>query len=301
MNFIKENIRYCPIKDEITEKHGVSCNIIRFDEIHSLISGNKLFKLSRYIDEFHQKQKNGILTAGGAYSNHLAATAHYCKINNIPCIGIVRGERPDKLSHTLLQCEKDCMQLVFVSREAYQSISNSEEIALTYANANNHLFIPEGGYGKLGAMGACNMTKYFSNLNPSHVILPVGTGTTMAGIMSSITPQTEIIGVPVLKGMHDIGTRLSFMLESSDFNRLNIWDEFHFGGYAKYNQELIDFMNLFHQIHSVPTDFVYTGKMMFGLFDKIKKGYFNSGSNIIVIHTGGLQGNLSLPAGLLNY
>ena len=172
---------------------------------------------------------------------------------------------------------------------------------MKYADVKNHLFIPEGGFGETGAVGASDMSTYFSHLNPTHIIVPVGTATTLAGLMHSADKSTNIIGVSVLKGFTDIYERLSAMLQNPAFNQLTIWDDFHFGGYAKYNNELLDFMNDLYRAHKIPTDFVYTGKMMYALMIKIKSGYFKKGSRIVMIHTGGLQGNLSLPAGTLMY
>ncbi|MEO5890459.1 MAG: pyridoxal-phosphate dependent enzyme [Ferruginibacter sp.] len=272
--------------------------MLRLDEIHPVISGNKLFKLYYFMQKALQ-EKNGIVTFGGAYSNHLVATACLCKDAGLKCTGIVRGERPLSLSHTLIACIEYGMTLKFISRQEYDQKDEPDFLQKIKEEYKNYLVIPEGGYDPLGAAGAALIMSLVKK-DASHICCAVGTATTLSGLSLALKNNQQLIGIPVLKNMHDLQQRMSFLTEQL-FNpqQLQIIDNYHFGGYAKRTPELISFMNFFYQKHALPTDFVYTGKLMFGIIDSIKKDFFPKGSNIICIHTGGLQGNLSLPKGSL--
>ncbi len=275
----------------LTEK-GITLSILRLDTIHKEVSGNKIFKLHFFIEECLKSSQKKILTFGGAYSNHLAATAFECADKNIACVGIVRGEEPKVLSHTLLRCKELGMKLVFVDRHNYAILPNTIGHQLLKNDYADYTIIPEGGYDKKGADGASLIMDIVNKYAPTHVCTCVGTGTTLAGLVQNNPKNIEIIAVPVIKNMTDINDRILY-LTSRNYSH-TIWSEYHFGGYAKYNEELLNFMNTFFTETTIPLDFVYTAKMMYGMLDKIKKNYFEKGSNIICLHTGGLQGNYSL-------
>lgn len=296
LHFKSNHIEISLLKNEYFQQKKVSVGVVRFDKINDLISGNKLFKLSEYIQLAQKENKTGIITKGGPYSNHLAATAHYTHLIGLKSMGLVRGEKPSNLSHTLQQCQQDKMELIYLSRTDYDSIQNSEDLAPYITDYASFCFIPEGGQGARGAIGASGMYECIGPFNPTHIVVPVGTATTLSGVLWASDNHIQIIGVSVLKGFTDIKERMLSMLPEShsSLDRMTIWEEYHFGGYAKKNTELLEFMNLFYKDFSIPTDFVYTGKMMFAVFDKIKTNYFPEGSRIACIHTGGLQGNLSL-------
>ena len=148
--------------------------------------------------------------------------------------------------------------------------------------------------------GAKEITNFFDCKNYTHICCPIGTATTFAGLIHGCNDPTEIVGFPVLKNMTDIPQRLK-KLNVDETKKNVVINNYHFGGYAKKTKELITFMNTFYKDNKIPLDFVYTGKMMFGVVDLIDKNYFLPGSNILCIHTGGLQGNRSLPEGMLNF
>jgi 1-aminocyclopropane-1-carboxylate deaminase len=273
------------VQDSLFVQKKVSLHVLRLDELHEHVSGNKLFKLHYFLQQVKQENKKGIVTFGGAYSNHLVATAFACQQQNIQAIGIIRGEKPATLSHTLQQCLQFNMQLHFVSRASYASF----EAGIF----EDFLAVPEGGFGTIGANGAAHIMNYINHLPYTHVCCAVGTATTLAGLCKQNTTVKNIIAVPAIKNMTDISDRLQQMGVTE--NNFAVENSFHFGGYAKYTNELLNFMNWFYQISQVPTDFVYTGKLMYTIFKMIDADYFDKGSNIICIHTGGLQGNLSLP------
>lgn len=279
----------------------VQLSVLRLDMIHPVISGNKIFKLHYFIEAAKAAQHKCIITFGGAYSNHLAATAYACKRCGIKCIGIVRGEKPAALSHTLQFCMQQEMELQFVTRQQY---TNKEIEPLLQHLQDTHggcTIIPEGGYGPAGAEGAALIHTLIKPHSCTHICTAVGTATTAAGILSGCTTET-VVCVPVLKGMTDIEDRIAHCSNGPvKNNQLQILSNYHFGGYAKKTPELIAFMNDVWQQHQLPTDFVYTAKMMYAVIDKIKQGWFAPGSNILCLHTGGLQGNLSLPKATLLY
>lgn len=286
------------IKNELTESKQLSVSIVRFDQIHPIISGNKIFKLHYFLQD--HKAGNTLITFGGAYSNHLVATAFACKEKRIPCIGIVRGEKPANFSRTLNDCINYGMQLKFLDRTLYnnkESADFTKQLKQDYGK--NISIIPEGGYHPKGAAGAALMMSHIPS-PATHICCASGTATTFAGLLLKKQPHQKIVALPVLKGMHDFAERLQYLTgQSYGSNHLYITDQYHFGGYAKKTPQLLAFMNEIYRQFAIPTDFVYTGKMLFAVLDLIKKDFFPNGSNIVCVHTGGLQGNSSLPAGTL--
>lgn len=291
MLFDIHNITFDELNGPLLQQKNIQLTVARLDKIHPVVSGNKLFKLHYFLEEYAAGNYTMIRTFGGAYSNHLVATAFACKKLQIPCTGIVRGEKPATLSPTLLQCLEYDMKLEFVSREEYAGMTNQR------AHDKNMLQIPEGGFHPLGAKGASLIMDGIQGKNPTHICMAVGTATTLAGILQKAGNAQEIIAVPVLKGMEDIKERLGILNGKSTYDQLKIWNDYHFGGYAKKTNGLLDFMNELYAAYYLPTDFVYTAKMMYAVWDVINKNYFPPGSRIVCLHTGGLQGNRSLPAG----
>ena len=286
------------INDDIIKKN-ISLTVARLDKIHEDVSGNKLFKLYYYIEECFRSSHKTLLTFGGAFSNHLVATAFLCKQKKIKSIGIVRGEEPKILSHTLTKCKHLGMHLKFMSRQEYKDFdSNEEDIAALHESFGDFTMVPEGGYHAVGAKGASIIMDVIETGKFSHICTAVGTATTFAGLLLKKHHDQEIIGIPVIKNMLDITERLNYLGIAANEKPI-IFSEYHFGGYAKHTKELLSFMNKFFAETHIPTDFVYTAKIMYAIYDKIKCGYFASGSNILCIHTGGLQGNKSLPQGTL--
>ena len=293
------NISLQKIESNLLTQKKINLSILRLDKIHEHVSGNKLFKLHFYVEECLQSDHKTMLTFGGAYSNHLVATAFLCNQKNIKSIGIVRGEEPAQLSHTLHKCKALGMQLQFISREEYKNINNDAEYLSLKKMYGDCTIVSEGGYGYLGAKGASLIMDILKNENPSYVCTCVGTATTLAGLCMNKIGSEKIIAIPVIKNMMDIFTRIEALTQLSAEKDLIVFNDYHFGGYAKHNEELINFMNQFYINYNVPTDIIYTAKMMYGMMDKIANNYFEKESKIVCIHTGGLQGNYSLPTGTL--
>ncbi len=294
MHLPLNDITFDEIKADFLADNNITLTVLRLDKIHKEVSGNKLFKLHYYIDACLLSNHKTLLTFGGAYSNHLAATAFLCKEKDIKSIGIVRGEEPKNLSHTLAYCKDQGMELCFVSRDAYKKVSDSNLVPLLKQTYGEFTLIPEGGYDQTGANGASKIMDLLGNKTPSHICVSVGTGTTLAGLLLNSDKVKNIIAVTAIKNMNDIDKRLIHLIKLYPKEKLSIFRDYHFGGYAKYNDELLSFMNDFYAQYKIPTDFVYTAKMMYAIIQKIKEGYFEKNSNIMCLHTGGLQGNGSL-------
>ncbi len=283
---------------KMLQEKNIRLHVLRLDEIHPIISGNKLFKLHYFLEDITGQK---VITFGGAYSNHLVATAYACKEKNIECIGIVRGERPGIISHTLQHCMEYGMQLQFISRDEYDKKDSPGFIKALKLYYGNCIIIPEGGYDILGTKGAAGIMDHIP-ADVTYICCAVGTATTIAGLSLYTKIHQKIIAFPALKGMRDIEQRLHYLTNGKfDPLEIHIEDRYHFGGYAKKTGELISFMNQLYKEHQLPTDFVYTGKMMYGVMDMISRDLFKPGSNICCIHTGGLQGNLSLPKNTLTF
>jgi len=281
----------------ILTKKNIILSVLRLDKIHPVISGNKWFKLQYYFNKAKQDNRDHIATFGGAYSNHIIATAAAGKMLGYKTTGIIRGEKPLAISPTLSQAVEFGMELFFISREDYRNKVLPGEIK---NKSDEIFFINEGGYGIDGAKGASEILDYCKKENYSHIACAVGTSTMMAGLIKACSMDQKIIGISVLKNNVSIENDLRDLLSPEEKTKdFKIIYSYHFGGYAKYTTELIDFMNDFYRVTSIPSDFVYTGKLFFGINDMIKNDSFPRGSKILIVHSGGLQGNLSLQKGTL--
>lgn len=278
------------ISEPLFDDAGIDITMVRLDQIHEIISGNKLFKLWHYLQEASPNPNSRLVTYGGPWSNHLVATAYAAKLCGIKSKGIVRGEAPLQLSQTLLDCLEYGMELQFINRSAYATQ------CLTEGWSANDLYIPEGGYSLWGAQGAAMI----AGLLPAadHYCLAAGTGTTVAGLCLGLYKK-NILCVPAIKNMSDLETRINSLAPEYECT-ITIDNRFHFGGFAKYDPSLVSFMNEFYDKHHVPLDVVYTGKLMYTVSQLASEGAFPHGAKICCLHTGGLQGNRSLK-GMLTY
>lgn len=303
MHFVKmkglqfENIFTQTIHADWLQKNNARLDVLRLDKLHETVSGNKWFKLKYYLSDAKQKNYSTIATFGGAFSNHIVATAFACKEEGLKSIGIIRGEEPAILSHTLQTAKHYGMQLEFVTRALY---NDTDLIKQTFENV---YWVEEGGYGAYGVKGAKEILSFAPEVEKySHIVCAVGTGTMMAGIIEAAQLHQKIIGVSVMKGNYTLLDKVETMLSPADKNKsYSIEHDYHFGGYAKHPPQLIAFMNAMWLQHQLPTDIVYTSKTFFATQDLIKKNIIPAGSNVLMIHSGGLQGNLSLPEKTLDF
>lgn len=272
----------------ILAEKQISLTIKREDLLHPLLSGNKFRKLKYNLIEAINQGCDTILTFGGAYSNHIAAVAYAGKSNGFKTIGIIRG---DELSEkweanpTLKLASDYGMQLKFVSRNDYRNKDNPSYLKKLRHELTSSYILPEGGTNALAVRG-CEEILTPGDAGFDVICCAVGTGGTLAGIINSALENQHVLGFPALKG--------NFLSEDiRNFALKDGWElipDYHFGGYAKVNTELVDFVNAFKQRTYIPLDPVYTGKMVFGILDLIKKDYFLPKTKIMAIHTGGLQG-----------
>ncbi len=294
INYLKTPIQ--EINDPLFEELGIRLLIKREDLNHPEISGNKWWKLKYNIEEALHVNSHTLLTFGGAYSNHIFATAAAAHEAGFKSIGIIRGEETLPLNATLSFAKRKGMRLHYVSREDYRH--KSEEIFIE--NLKSHFgefyMIPEGGTNELAVKGCEEFSKkVLCEIDCDCVCLPVGTGGTIAGIIKGLKGKKEVIGFSALKGGTFLEEEVKNFLKShaSHLKNWKINLDYHFGGYSKRTQELENFISRQWKDHELPLDEVYTSKMIFGIYDLIVKGDFSRGTTILALHTGGLQGRIN--------
>lgn len=270
-----------------TAKTGIRLLIKREDQNHPFVSGNKWWKLKYNLEEALKIGQATVLTFGGAYSNHIYATAAAAYELGLKSIGIIRGEETKPLNHTLAFAESQGMMLQYVSREAYRQKTEEAFIQSLRHQFGDFYLIPEGGTNELAAKGCAEFAAQLSaDVDFNYLCLPLGTGGTMAGMVEGLESK-KIIGFPVLKGATFLEDEITKYTSKHNWQLMY---DYHFGGYAKITKELTEFIDQFEKQFNIPLDPIYTSKMMFGVMDLIKKNFFEAGSTILVIHTGGLQG-----------
>lgn len=281
------------IRDEITTRAAVSLFIKREDLNHPSIQGNKYWKLLYNIEEAKRLNRKTLITFGGAFSNHIHATAAAGKAAGLQTVGIIRGERIAPLNYTLASAEAYGMELHFISRTAYRNKDENSFLNDLNTRFPNSYIIPEGGTNELAIKGCQVLAKEIQQQDKFDIIcLPVGTGGTITGLITGYPNCQQIIGFSSLKGnflKKDVG-QLLLTYNSNTYANFSINNDYHFGGYAKHQSNLITFINEFKQKHDIPLEPIYTGKMMYGIYDLIQNGAFPSDCRILAIHTGGLQG-----------
>ncbi|MFM9988560.1 1-aminocyclopropane-1-carboxylate deaminase/D-cysteine desulfhydrase [Flavobacterium sp.] len=280
MNIINQNIQVA--------NSTITLSIKREDLLHPFISGNKFRKLKYNIIKAKELNHKKLITFGGAFSNHIAAVAFACQEEGIQSIGIIRGdELADKIQDnpTLLFAQNCGMKFEFVSREEYQNKTSESFISRLSYKYGDHYLLPEGGTNELAILG-CEEILTNQDSDFDYICCAIGTGGTISGIINSSNTNQKILGFPALKG--------DFLKdEIRNFAKKNNWDlitDYHFGGYGKVTTELIDFINQFYIDTKIPLDPIYTGKMVYGVINLLANNYFQNGSKILMIHTGGLQG-----------
>ncbi|MHC5722988.1 MAG: 1-aminocyclopropane-1-carboxylate deaminase/D-cysteine desulfhydrase [Nostoc sp.] len=346
------------INSEITRDAGVNLYLLRLDLMHPLVNGNKWFKLKYNLLEAEEKNFTTLLTFGGAYSNHIYATAAAGNLFGFRTIGVIRGEERLPLNPTLSFAVQQGMQLVYLNRETYRQRNTPALQEYLQQRFGEVFIIPEGGSNLNGVRGCTEIVgAYFAgdleNLSPNlspcrgealifppsllgkgvrglgfalhevksqivgdamptagyadafdYICVACGTATTLAGIALSLDHKQRAIAFPVLKNgaflAQEIESLLTNYLASglpSPYSSPADWElvcDYHFGGYAKVNDELLLFSQQFREEHGVPLDYVYTAKMFYGVMDLLKQGFFCKGDSLLLVHTGGLQGNIGI-------
>lgn len=273
------------------ETAGITLYIKRDDLLHPQFGGNKWRKLKYNLVHARKNQHDTLLTFGGAWSNHIYATAAAGKVFGFKTIGIIRGEEHRPLNATLAFA-KDCgMQLHYVDRAQYRQKNETHYLDKLKHQFGHVYILPEGGSNALALKGCKEIVEEIA-IPFDTICCASGTGTTLAGLISALRPDQSAIGFSALKGGDFLADEVNtFLQDKTSDADWRIEDRFHFGGYAKINDELIHFMKSFKADYGITLDAVYTGKMFYGLFELIKAGTFSPGSTIIAVHSGGLQGN----------
>ena len=270
----------------LLDEKEVRLFIKRIDKIHPFVSGNKWFKLKYNLLEAKKQGLNTLLTFGGAYSNHIPATAFAAKEKGISSIGIIRGEEHLPLNPTLRFAIDNGMKLHYISRSNYKEKTSANFLEALKNQFGDFYLIPEGGTNELAIQGAKEILD--KNDIQDYICCAIGTGGTIAGIINASNDKQIVIGFPAIKGFEQLEKDINNWTNATNCIFIN---DYVGNGYAKINKDLVDFINEFNAKHNVPLDTIYTGKMMMGILDLVEKDFFLKGSSILAIHTGGLQGN----------
>ena len=289
ISFFEKN--YDSVTEYIGNFNGIDLCIKREDLIHPVISGNKFRKLKYNLLEAKKRKNSEILTFGGAFSNHIAATAEACSILGLESFGIIRGEELGKdlektlsTNPTLVYAHQKGMQFYFVTRSDYRNKENIPVVKSLIEKNPSIFIIPEGGTNLLAIRGCQEIIEKEDDFDV--ICSSVGTGGTLAGLIEGSKSHQHCIGFSALKGDF-------LQKEVSKWTKKTNWSlqtDYHFGGYAKVTSELIEFINTFQRNYNIPLDPIYTGKMFYGIFDMIQSGFFPKNTRILAVHTGGLQG-----------
>ena len=290
-------------------KLNIHVDSLRLDLIHPIISGNKWYKLRYYLKEAKDINAKTIASFGGPYSNHLVALSYAAKLNGINSIGYLRSMEGEPITTSMQEAISYGMEIKYLGRTTFQE----KKTNILFENKTNKntetYFIDEGGYGMMGAKGASTIISDWGNtnlntpdINPIHtydyIVCAVGTGTMIAGIINAANSNQMILGIPILKNEGSISEEIKYLLENKNSN-FELQHDYHQGGYAKTTPEQIQFMNKLWDQAKIPTDIVYTGKLFYAIDQLLQKNYFKTGSKVLIIHSGGLQGNRSLEKGVL--
>lgn len=258
--------------------------------------GNKLWKLEGILADFINSGKTEILSFGGAYSNHLHALAAVCQEKRIPFTAIVRGEEPPKPGYTLRFLSELGTDILYVDRSTYREWTQHSDFSALQIKFPDSYIIPEGGTSEFLFAGfesiAGIVKNEFHGITPDHIVLAAGTGGTAAGWIHASSEKTHVHVINVLKNK-SLDSKIAELLNFTKKAKLapyTIHHEYHMGGYATYNESLVQWINSFYEIYGIPLDPVYTGKMLIAAADLANKSHFNKNDKVLLIHTGGLQG-----------
>jgi 1-aminocyclopropane-1-carboxylate deaminase/D-cysteine desulfhydrase-like pyridoxal-dependent ACC family enzyme len=255
-----------PVAASVFKNRKTTASVLRLDKMDPVVSGNKWFKLKYQIRDARAMGCREIVSYGGVWSNHILATAAACNSLSLQSRAYIRNDEKNRSGMDASDPEK--------------------------------YFIPEGGLSALGVQGAAEILQLNGLKKFTHILCAVGTGTSFAGLVNAALPHQKIIGINCLKGGSFQLPALTPFLKQQNFE---IYNDYHFGGFAKMNSDLIQLMNQWYSETGIPSDFVYTGKLFFGLTDLLQKGRINENANLLLIHSGGLQGNRSLENGILRF
>ncbi|MCK5829373.1 MAG: pyridoxal-phosphate dependent enzyme [Methylococcales bacterium] len=281
-----------PLFSPLLEQKKIELWIKRDDLIHPVISGNKWRKLKYILDDALTQKKHSLISMGGTYSNHLHALAFAAMHLKFKTKGFIRGERPVELNPTLEDIVNWGMELQFVSRSEYKKLRKFKEYNELPGLQKGEYWLPEGGSTELALKGVGEIVAEIG-IDTDFICVPCGTATTLAGLVKSVENDSQVMGFSALKGGSFLVDEVNTLFKKKLLNKVNwtIQLDYHFGGFAKRNNELLLFIERFEKQHNIEIEPIYTGKMLYGLFDLVQQDYFKPGQTIVAIHTGGLQGS----------
>lgn len=290
-NIIIEDTPIVRINDPVLEQNRVTLYIKRDELNHKEISGNKWRKLKYNIEALKTANIDTVLTFGGAYSNHISATAAAGKAFGFKTIGVIRGEEYAELNPTLKYATECGMRLHYMDRTTYRNKESDEVIQQLKNRFGVFLLVPQGGANLAGVKGCMEIVDDAMH-KFDYICCACGTGATIAGIITQLKPDQTALGFPALKNGGFLADDIIDFLKQlkCSYNNWQLITDYHFGGFAKFNNNLIDFIIRFKELHDVQLDPLYTGKVVYGIYDLAKNGFFPHESTICVVHTGGIQG-----------
>lgn len=284
---LNQKVVYTPIGH-----NPIEITIKRDDLLHEYISGNKYRKLKYNLEEAQKLGHDTLLTFGGAFSNHIVATAAAGNEFGFKTIGIIRGnelandfQKTINENPSLAFAHKQGMQFKFVDRKSYRLKKDKNFIKALENEFGNFYLVPEGGTNKLAVKG-CEEILSEKDKDFDYICCAIGTGGTIAGIINTVGSNQKVLGFPALKGDFHRDEIQPYVRENKNWELIN----YHFGGFAKIDEELISFINDFKKQTNIQLDPIYNGKMLYGIIDLIKNNKLDSSKKILAIHTGGLQG-----------
>ena len=291
------------LNDPLMSQRDIRLDLLRLDTIHPLVNGNKWFKLKLNLQAALNGGQSKLLSFGGAYSNHIHALAAASSLLNVKSVGVIRGESPSPLNPVLQFAQDQGMELHFVSRSDYRLKQTAEFIATLRDQFGDFYLIPEGGSNDLGVQGCEEIIEYVCPLEETpyyrekcFLAVACGTGATLAGLIRGATRrqlEIQLLGVAVLKGAGFLIDEVNSWLNDGQLTKSapkwQIELGYHCGGYGRQNAELVSFVERFGQVNQVLIEPVYTGKLLYGIYDLIQKGAIAPGSRVIAIHTGGVR------------
>jgi len=282
------------IHDAVLDKAGVRLLVKRLDLAHPVISGNKWYKLKYNLIVAREQGFDTLLSFGGAYSNHIHALAGAGAEYGFKTFGVIRGEEHDPLNPTLQFAADHGMQLHYLNRADYRRKNSAEIIERLKQQLGDFYLIPEGGSNALAVKGCAEIITEIDM--PFDVIAcACGTAGTLSGLVAGLQGESQALGLAVLKGAGFLNDEVRSLLSVGSYQQYENWQinlEYHFGGYAKTKPELLEFLHRFEAQHGIPLEPIYTGKLMFGLYELISDGYFSRGQTVLALHSGGLQGRV---------
>jgi 1-aminocyclopropane-1-carboxylate deaminase/D-cysteine desulfhydrase-like pyridoxal-dependent ACC family enzyme len=287
LNFPLKAAPLIKIKDPLLEEKKVNLYVKREDLIHQYIFGNKWYKLKYNLIEAAQQKQRTLLTFGGAYSNHIYAVAAAGSIFGFKTIGIIRGEEHLPLNPVLKFAKNRKMLINYVSRSVYRMKSESSFMEKLHKVYGDFYLLPEGGSNALAVKG-CSELPATINIEYDYICTAVGTGGTIAGLIAGVNSKVKVLGFPVLKGARFLRSDIENLLSEYNAGNCGNFDmffDYHFGGFAKADNELLKFLKYFEVENNFKPDRVYFGKMLYGVFDLIKRNYFAKGSTIIALNS----------------